>query len=317
MNRKMIPLWVLATFFLACTASLTSPARAASGELKIAVVQYSLQGGQTLDKLVQKLEAYAQKAHAQHAGLLMLPELAILDAWPIGKGNTSKKSESEVIREIARQITPPYLAAAQRLARKYKLAILAGSVPELRDGKLLNTAVLFLPDGSSVRQAKLFPTPWEVKLGFVGADILHVYDLPWGRTTILICYDSEHPAASQALVDAEPELILVPSMTEDDFGLRRVRRSSMARAIEHHAYVVVTGTVGQTSKDWHNAGQAVFLTPRDRGFPSFLAMGTKNEDALVMGKFDFKQLRESRKAAGLYPARSQRNRTIRLSFEKN
>ncbi|HVH99270.1 MAG TPA: nitrilase-related carbon-nitrogen hydrolase, partial [Enhygromyxa sp.] len=189
------------------------------------------------------------------------------------------------------------------------VAILGGTAPRSTDAGIVNTAMLAFPNGQRVLQDKLFLTPDEAAWGWTTGDSLQVFDTPWGRSTMLICYDSQFPSLSHQLGEAAPELLLIPSMTCDK-GLFRVRWSAQARAIEHHAYVVVVGTVDAHASAAGFHGQAVVLTPQDSGFAGVLAEGPRNREAIVHAKLDLAQLRRSRIAAGLYAARDQAKRAI-------
>jgi predicted amidohydrolase len=200
--------------------------------------------------------------------------------------------------------TAPFFAFVESLAQEAGVAILAGSAPYIEDECLYNTAILALGDGRTWLQHKLFPTPEEREWGMVGGTAISVIDAPWGRTCVLVCYDSEFPSISAALASAEPELFLIPSMTNAD-GLYRVRWAAKARVVEHHAYAVIASIVASDIYGELYCGQVSALTPRQPGFPGVLALGPLDESALVAVDLDLEKLRQSRKSAGMYPARDQ------------
>jgi predicted amidohydrolase len=284
--------------------------------LAVAAVQYPIRGGLDVTELLARIEHFAAEAQAGGAELVVFPELVVLDllesAVPvIGQGAAqAQDAEATQLRRIAREVTPRYFEEIQSSSRRLGVAILGGSAPrETSGGGIVNTALLAFPDGQRVLQDKLFLTPDEAAWGWTYGDRLRVFDAPWGRSTILICYDSQFPSLSQQLSEAAPELILIPSMTSDH-GFFRVRWAAQARAIEHHAYVVVVGTVdAEPTPDGYH-GQAAFLTPQDSGFAGVLAEGPRNREAIVHAKLDLAQLRRSRRAAGLYAARDQVGRPV-------
>ncbi len=75
-------------------------------------------------------------------------------------------------------------------------------------------------------------------------DQLRVFDTPYGRIAILICYDIEFPELSRKVCEMGADIIFVPSCTDDRQGFLRVRYCCHARAIENQVFVAVTGTVG-------------------------------------------------------------------------
>lgn len=274
------------------------------GVHRIAIAQYALRGDASAEQVVRRALEVVERAAQRGAELVMFPELFVLDAWP----TSSTESEADITRRIAREVTPEAHRALEAAARRHRVAILAGSAPELRGGELYNTARLFLADGSSVKQDKLRLTPWGRQIGMRGGDELTVFDAPWGRTVILICYDVEFPSITAALVERSAEVILVPSMTESEAGADRVRWTAAARAVEHHAYVLVAPTAGAPTDDWRHFGRAVALTPRAPGFPGVLAEAETSEATLLLADLDLGRLRQSRNDAGFFPARDERER---------
>ncbi len=278
--------------------SVAVPDVVPSGSHRVAALQYEIRTGRALSAILAEVEQAAALAAASGSGLLLLPELFVFDVWKEEIGD-----EPAYIREVARDISPSLLAGIDAIARGHGIAVLAGSVPELRGEELFNTAHLIFSDGTRVRQDKMFLTDWGKKMGITPGRRLEVFDAPWGRSVILVCYDVEIPSLSAELIEARPEVILVPSMTESSHGYHRVRWAAQARAVEHHAYVVIAGTVGTPNPTWQHFGQAAFLTPRDEGFPGVLAEGPMGEPALIFADLDLAKLRASRASATFYPAK--------------
>src|SRR5690606_26365728 len=104
--------------------------------------------------------------------------------------------------------------------------IVSGSFQRMVDGEILNTAIFSNKNGEITLQDKLFLTPWEGKQGWSNGKKLHFIDVNGVKAVILICHDSEFPLISQAISKATPELIIVPSMTDDLYGYNRVHRTS-------------------------------------------------------------------------------------------
>ena len=290
---------------LAACATPPAPPTAAPlpGTHRVAAVQYEIRAGRAADAVIAEAVATVAQAAAHDAELVVFPELFLFDVWP-----DALEDEAAYVREVAEQVTPRLQAGLAEAARTHQVAVLLGSAPELRDGALYNTAHLYFPDGRDVRQDKVYLTAWGKKVGMTPGAGLEVFDAPWGKSVILVCYDVEIPALSQGLVTERPEVLLVPSMTESEHGLYRVRWAAQARAVEHHAYVVVAGTVGTPSPTWRHYGQAAMLTPRDAGFAGVLAEGPRDRPAVVYGDLDIEKLRTSRAEVTFYPAEDQRQR---------
>jgi predicted amidohydrolase len=287
-----LPLALLAPLLLATTS-------AASPKVEVVAVQYPIEGNQSGAAIERKVERYIKDAKRSGADVIVFPELLTFDAWPLG----DKRSDAAITRFIAADITPGYFKAFACLAKAHGVMIVGGSSPRLDGERVLNTAIVAFADGRVVHQDKIHLTYWEADNGMSGGDTVEVFDTPFGRAVVLICYDVEFPTTSSALIDAAPALWFVPSMTDTIHGLERVRWSAQARAVEHHAFVIVTGTVGTPSKDFPNVGQAAFLTPRREAFAVKVVEGAREKPGLVRATLDTGALAESRKKAKLYPAK--------------
>lgn len=285
---------------------------AVMASLKVAAVQYPVRVGVTLESHLARVEKAVRDAKRRGAQLVVFPELAMYELV----SPASALSESAQLARIAREETPRILDHAAELSAREGVAILAGSAPRVTRKGIVNTAMLVFPDGKRVLQDKLFLTPDEVAWGWKAGSELKVFDAPWGRSTILICYDSQFPALSHALSSSAPDLVLVPSMTGAK-GFSRVRWASQARAIEQHAYVVVTGTISTSRNAGDFVGQAAFLTPQEAGFAGLARSGPKNRSTIVDATLDFDQLRKSKLETGLYSGRDQgaRRGPVRVVFE--
>lgn len=198
-------------------------------------------------------EVERQLQHAQQAGakLLILPEY-MAEQWlsfaPQGL------SEADEIPWLAKQ-TPLALEGLASLVNRYKVALLAGTmpisleyVPALTTPPYVNRAHLFLPDGRVLSQDKLCLTPFErqPKGWYLSAgNQLNIFTWHGVRIAILICLDVELPVLSARLAAHDVDLVLVPSMTHTHAGHARVFGCARARAIELCCAVAVVGCVGK------------------------------------------------------------------------
>jgi predicted amidohydrolase len=154
-------------------------------------------------------------------------------------------------------------------------------------GRLVNRAPLIRPDGSLAFQDKWHMTRFEAEQwGVARGRAPSVFDTPWGRIGISICYDCEFPKHVRAQVEAGAWLVLVPTCTDTAHGFSRVAISARARAVENQCFLAVAPTVG--AAPWSatldaNTGQAAVYGPADRGFSTdgIVAEGAMDEPGWV------------------------------------
>jgi predicted amidohydrolase len=264
----------------------------------VAAAQYPIQALADWAAYEAKLTRWVDQAAAGDAALAVFPEygameLASLDPVTMGDLAGSLSSVSALLPQVD--------ALHADLAARYALHILAASAPcALPDGRFVNRARLFAPNGKVGVQDKLIMTRFErEEWGVSGSGPLRLFDTALGRIGINICYDSEFPLLARAQVEAGMELLLVPSCTEALHGYWRVRLGAQARALEGQCYAVQSPTVGQA--EWSpavdsNRGAAAVYGPPDRGFPDdgVVAIGELDAAQWLFAEIDLSRVADLR-----------------------
>lgn len=242
-----------------------------SETLTIAAAAYPLDWLEDFAAYEAKISAWVAEAAGQGAELLVFPEYAAMELASLG-GKAVAADLEGALGEVAR-----HRAAADalhvRLAKAHGVLILGGSGPVFVGNRPVNRATLYGPEGILGHQDKQIMTRFEREDWDVipGAEGVTLFDTPRGRLGVTICYDSEFPLLSRALVEAGAEIILAPSCTETEAGFYRVRIGAMARALENQCVAVHAPLVG--AADWCagvelNTGRASIYGPPDRGWPA-------------------------------------------------
>jgi len=219
-----------------------------------------------------------------------------------------KKSDKEIIAEIAKGLTSEYWSKLKMLSKKYNIVIAGGSTAKKSATKIYNSAIVVFPDGRLIEHQKVYLTEWEQKNGISPGSKPTVFDTTWGRMAILTCYAIEFPDISVDLSKEEIDVILVPSMTETESGKMRVRWTAQARAVEQTSYVVISPTVGVVSKNWSHHGSAVFLSPQLPGLKGVLKEGNGLNAQVVIQRLSISDLRKIRKSTSWRPSKQIRKR---------
>ena len=233
--------------------------------LRLGLLQWQIRPSTGLEGWAARLDHEVAVAARHGAHVLVMPEYAPLEL----AAGTEPDIDAELRAAVA--VAPAALAAAQAVARRHGVWLLPGTLP-FRDGeRLRNRAPLIAPSGATAFQDKHVMTrfeaeQWGVQSGAPPA----VFETPWGRFGIAICFDAEFPGLVRAQVEAGAWLILVPTCTDTLHGFNRVRIACAARAMENQCFVGMAPTVGEAP--WcgtldSNRGYAAVFGPVDRGFP--------------------------------------------------
>lgn len=141
------------------------------------------------------------------------------------------RAASAIFRMKAKSMANTYYLTFSELAKESNIHIAAGSIilPDPTvvagiisvnpKGPLYNAAFVFGPDGKVIGDPVLKAFPIESEIPFLTAGIpgeIPTFDLPFAKTSVLVCADSWYPDAYQSARDQHAELILVPSFYTGD-----------------------------------------------------------------------------------------------------
>lgn len=257
------------------------------------------------------------------AQLLLFPEYGAMELTSL----LPPPLQRDLTGQIAalQQFHEAFVATWRDLARQHGVYISAPTLPVMVGAQFHNRAYVFSPEGGTGWQEKRQMTRFERESWTIaGGPELKVFDAPFGRFAISICYDIEFPLIARALSEAGADLILVPSCTDTLAGAHRVQVGARARALENQIYVATSPTVGDA--EWSpavdvNTGWASVLSTPDRGFPDdgVIAKGELNRPGWIHASLDFDLLRRAREDSQVFTRRdwsSQDRPSLGVTAEK-
>ena len=188
------------------------------------------------------------RAAAPGADTVMLPE-----TWNVGF------FPRENLSEMADRDTERVRSELGALAAELKINLVAGSVANLRDGKVYNTACVFDRTGACIAQydkTHLF-TPMGEHEYFTPGDHLCTFTLDGVKCGLIICYDLRIPELTRSLALQDIELLFVPAEWP---GIRRAHWQTLnrARAIENQIFLACCNGCGTAGETVYGGSSAIY-----------------------------------------------------------
>ncbi len=285
-----------------------SPLRRSARKARVCAAQWRMSSAMDKDGFFRTCSFFAATAREYGCHVLLFPELFVAQLLPSVARSMEPRAAFLRLAEMRDELVTFFSS----LAREHGVYIIAGSFPRLHEGTLFNTAHLLSPSGAVYMQDKLHVTPAESDLWGIcaGQSGLNVFDGPFGRFAIQVCYDIEFPESCRLLALAGAEAIYVPFSTDDEQGYHRVRYSAHARAVENTIYVALAGNAGNLPAASYliNYARSCVLTPNDYGFPprGVAAEADAHEETVAIADLDFSLLAQTRSHGSVRPMQHRR-----------
>jgi len=228
---------------------------------------------------LQKIISTIRSAAERDAQLVMFPECALT--------GYAYNSLDEAI-PFAEPIDGPSSQALAEVCRETGTYAVVGFIEAAAD-RFYNAAMLVGPDGVVGGYRK-------VHLPFIGIDRFltpgdrqfEVFDLPFGKVGLNICYDISFPEASRVLKLMGAELIaLITNWPEAAW--RSPEFVANTRALENHVFYAATDRVG-TERGWKFIGRSKVV---DCNGDTLAEAGAEDEQLLIAA-IEFQQANKNR-----------------------
>ncbi|MGK2944101.1 MAG: carbon-nitrogen family hydrolase [Desulfuromonadales bacterium] len=242
-------------------------------KLCAAAIQFNITLGE-IDRNLMTVEAALDRVAKQNVQLAVLPEM-----WSVGY-------DYKRLAKHAAQ-TPRVIEALCRQTAELSLVVV-GSLPELDEGKIYNTADV-IDRGifvGSYRKLHLFSTMGEDRFLAAGDQTL-VVTTSAGRLGIAICYDLRFPELFRKMALEGAEIVCLPAEWPKP-RQEHWRTLLRARAMENQYFVVATNCCGIQGK-FDFFGMSLLLSSRGE----VLAEGGET-DSELLATFDYQEMLDYR-----------------------
>jgi len=251
--------------------------------IRAGVIQFDVQRGDIAKNLVSAVDAIHQLSR-QGTQLAVLPEL-----WACGFDHANIKEHAEKTTEIIETMS---------MAAKKEDILIAGSLPELSEGRIYNTLVVIDRDGSisgSYRKVHLFSGGRENET-FSAGQTAKIWHTSLGLMGGIICYDLRFPELCRSLAIQGARIIVVCAQWPE----ARINHWDIllqARAIENQLFMVAANRTG-SDVGLNFPGHSQIVSP----FGKILAKTDKMKDQ-VSADLHFKEMDDFR---GLFDCLKER-----------
>ena len=194
-----------------------------------------------------KAAALIEEAAADCPDVVVLPE-----TWNVG---FFPKDNLEALSDKNGEKTKSVFSS---LAAKHKVNIVAGSVANVKDGKVYNTAYVFNREGECVAEydkTHLF-TPMKEDGRFEKGDHLCKFTLDGVSCGIIICYDVRFPELTRTMSITGLDMLFVVSQWPA-VRIPHLLALTKARAIENQMFVVCCNSCGKAGETVYGGNSSV------------------------------------------------------------
>ena len=214
--------------------------------MRVACLQMDMKLGMPQENFC-RAEKLISEAVKQKPDVLVLPE-----TW--NTGFFPKENLNQLCCNDCKEVN----LCIGALAKKYGVNIVAGSVSNVRDGRVFNTATVFNRQGeciASYDKTHLF-TPMGEDNYYTKGDRLCRFTLDGVRCGVIICYDLRFPELTRRLALQGLDVLFVVSQwpAERVFHLRSL---TTARAIENQIFVVCCNSCGQADRTLYGGNSSI------------------------------------------------------------
>ena len=157
-----------------------------------------------------------------------------------------------------------------RAAAENHLWVVGGSIPELDGGRVYNTSYVFAPDGRcAARHRKIHLFDIDVDGGqrfresdtLTAGDDVTVFDTPWGKMGLCICFDLRFQELSRLMTLAGAQVLLVPAAFNMTTGPAHWELLFRQRAVDNQLFTVGVSPARDEAASYVAWGHSIVCDP--------------------------------------------------------
>ena len=223
-------------------------------DIRIAAVMMNCPVGRVEENL-DRMAGWIQAAKKRAADIVCFPEM-----------NVTGYSTRAAIKNSAETVPGTISQSVFSLARKFKLAILAGLLEKDLRGRVFASHLVVTPRGVAGIYRKIHIAPPEIDI-FSAGDTSALFKIKGVKLGIQLCYDAHFPGLSTRMAADGADVIFMPHASPRGTPAEKFNswmRHLPARAFDNGLYVVACNQTGNNQSGLTFPGVSVVLDPAGR-----------------------------------------------------
>jgi len=240
-------------------------------ETVIAGVQIAIEPN-NVKKNIEKVVKWLNKAAEEYnPDLIIFPE-TITTGFSTGLSKEQLWDLVDTVPAISEEVS--------KAAQKNKVHVVFPTYTRgKKRGDVYNSSILIGPNGDIIgvyNKTHIYPAEREWALPGETAD---VYETPFAKIGMIICYDGDYPELSRILAMKGAEIIVRPSALLRSFEIWKL--TNAARAYDNHVYLAGINATGPDATGNYYFGNSMIVSP----IAQQLALATAGE-TIISAKLD-------------------------------
>ena len=231
-------------------------------------------------------------AQAEDADLLLFPEIQLTPFFPLYHRDELSSHYGHTAEDYLLDAEDWHINRLISAAQQHHLWI-PPNVYMLQGDKPYDTSLLISAEGRLVGRNMMvhvmgLPQFWETDYYTPSKEGFRVYDTPWGRVGIVICFDRHLPESIRSCALQGAQLILVPTANLQTEPLEMYEWEMRVQAFQNNVFIAFCNRVGREG-DVLFAGQSLVIDPDGQ-----VVARASNQPALLRATIDLNQVQDCR-----------------------
>lgn len=225
--------------------------------LKVGLVQMDI--CEDKETNIKKAEEMIDQVAEEGAKVVILPEMFNCPYQTSLFPEYAEKEEGNTWQQLS------------KWAKEYDIYLVGGSIPEIDEyDKVYNTSYIFNDKGKLIgKHRKMHLFDIDVKGGqtfkesdtLTPGDRVTVFDTPYGKMGVLICYDLRFPELSRLMVQKGAEFIIVPGAFNMTTGPAHWEILFRCRAVDNQVYTLGVAPARNSKSNYISYGNSIIVDP--------------------------------------------------------